>query len=150
MAEPVAIDVEGWTCPLPLRDSPTVVMGHGGGGSMSAELVGNVGDDRLIGSSGDDRLDGGKGHDTLEGNGGNDYARYMAVFVGSDDAYTFVAQKLVSEKSDRAIAFDSINDGVIKLQTLEYAPTGALWSRSHEGEIAFKLAGKRLVEQTPR
>jgi hydrogenase expression/formation protein HypE len=39
LAEPVAIDVEGWTCPLPLRDSPTVVMGHGGGGSMSAELV---------------------------------------------------------------------------------------------------------------
>lgn len=33
------IDVEGWTCPLPLRDSPTVVMGHGGGGQMSAELV---------------------------------------------------------------------------------------------------------------
>ena len=32
-------DVEGWTCPLPLRDSPTVVMGHGGGGAMSAELV---------------------------------------------------------------------------------------------------------------
>jgi hydrogenase expression/formation protein HypE len=32
-------DVEGWTCPLPLRDTPTVVMGHGGGGAMSAELV---------------------------------------------------------------------------------------------------------------
>ena len=30
---------EGWTCPLPLRDSPTVQMGHGGGGAMSAELV---------------------------------------------------------------------------------------------------------------
>ena len=34
-----APDFEGWTCPLPLRDSPTVVMGHGGGGAMSAELV---------------------------------------------------------------------------------------------------------------
>jgi hydrogenase expression/formation protein HypE len=33
------LDVEGWTCPLPLRDTPTVVMGHGGGGAMSAELV---------------------------------------------------------------------------------------------------------------
>ncbi|MET1059597.1 MAG: hydrogenase expression/formation protein HypE [Nocardioides sp.] len=33
------LDVEGWTCPLPLRDSPTVVMGHGGGGAMSAELI---------------------------------------------------------------------------------------------------------------
>jgi len=32
-------DFEGWVCPLPLRDSPTVVMGHGGGGAMSAELV---------------------------------------------------------------------------------------------------------------
>ena len=33
------LDFEGWTCPLPLRDSPTVVMGHGGGGALSAELV---------------------------------------------------------------------------------------------------------------
>ena len=33
---------EGWTCPLPLRDSPTIVMGHGGGGAMSAELVDHV------------------------------------------------------------------------------------------------------------
>jgi len=28
-----------WTCPLPLRDHPTVVMGHGGGGQMSGELI---------------------------------------------------------------------------------------------------------------
>ncbi len=34
-----SLDFEGWTCPVPLRDSPTVVMGHGGGGAMSAELV---------------------------------------------------------------------------------------------------------------
>ncbi len=34
-----ALDFDGWTCPLPLRDSPQVVMGHGGGGQMSAELV---------------------------------------------------------------------------------------------------------------
>jgi hydrogenase expression/formation protein HypE len=33
------IDAEGWVCPVPLRDSPTIVMGHGGGGAMSAELV---------------------------------------------------------------------------------------------------------------
>jgi hydrogenase expression/formation protein HypE len=42
LAEPAtaaAPDFEGWTCPLPLRDSPAVVMGHGGGGAMSAELV---------------------------------------------------------------------------------------------------------------
>ncbi len=32
-------DLGGWTCPAPLRDTPTVVMGHGGGGVMSGELV---------------------------------------------------------------------------------------------------------------
>ncbi len=30
---------EGWACPLPLRDHPNVVLGHGGGGKLSAELV---------------------------------------------------------------------------------------------------------------
>ncbi|MFJ8111262.1 hydrogenase expression/formation protein HypE [Streptomyces sp. NPDC096132] len=34
-----ALDIEGWTCPAPLRDRPRVVMGHGGGGALSAELV---------------------------------------------------------------------------------------------------------------
>lgn len=30
---------ESWSCPLPLRDHQTIVMGHGGGGKLSAELV---------------------------------------------------------------------------------------------------------------
>jgi hydrogenase expression/formation protein HypE len=34
-----ALDFESWTCPLPLRDTPYVVMGHGGGGAMSGELI---------------------------------------------------------------------------------------------------------------
>jgi hydrogenase expression/formation protein HypE len=34
-----ALDFDSWTCPVPLRDMPFVVMGHGGGGAMSAELV---------------------------------------------------------------------------------------------------------------
>ncbi len=33
------LDFEGWVCPAPLRDTPTVVMGHGGGGAMSGELI---------------------------------------------------------------------------------------------------------------
>ncbi|MGA3188527.1 MAG: hydrogenase expression/formation protein HypE [Bryobacteraceae bacterium] len=28
-----------WTCPLPLQDYPGIVIGHGGGGKLSAELV---------------------------------------------------------------------------------------------------------------
>lgn len=34
-----AIDVESWVCPAPLRDAPNIVMGHGGGGAMSGELI---------------------------------------------------------------------------------------------------------------
>lgn len=33
------VDLESWTCPAPLRDHAVVVMGHGGGGRLSAELV---------------------------------------------------------------------------------------------------------------
>ncbi|WP_329014989.1 hydrogenase expression/formation protein HypE [Streptomyces sp. NBC_00690] len=39
---PDELDFAGWTCPLPLRDHPRVVMGHGGGGALSAELVEHV------------------------------------------------------------------------------------------------------------
>ncbi|MFD9721779.1 hydrogenase expression/formation protein HypE [Streptomyces sp. NPDC059076] len=39
---PAELDFAGWTCPLPLRDHPRVVMGHGGGGALSAELVEHV------------------------------------------------------------------------------------------------------------
>lgn len=35
----VSIDIESWVCPAPLRDAPNIVMGHGGGGAMSAELI---------------------------------------------------------------------------------------------------------------
>ena len=34
-----AVDFSAWACPVPLRDSPTIVMGHGGGGAMSGELI---------------------------------------------------------------------------------------------------------------
>ena len=38
--KPVAfVDMDSWVCPAPLRDSPMIVMGHGGGGALSAELV---------------------------------------------------------------------------------------------------------------
>jgi hydrogenase expression/formation protein HypE len=36
---PNNLNFEGWTCPLPLRDHPNIVMGHGGGGKLSADLV---------------------------------------------------------------------------------------------------------------
>lgn len=35
----MSISLEGWICPAPLRDYPAIVMGHGGGGKLSADLV---------------------------------------------------------------------------------------------------------------
>ncbi|MER8185749.1 hydrogenase expression/formation protein HypE [Kitasatospora sp. NPDC094015] len=37
-----APDFDGWSCPLPLRDQPRIVLGHGGGGVLSAELVKHI------------------------------------------------------------------------------------------------------------
>lgn len=34
-----APDFAGWSCPLPLRDYPSIVLGHGGGGKLTEELV---------------------------------------------------------------------------------------------------------------
>lgn len=41
-APAAAPDFSGWTCPAPLRDQPCVVMGHGGGGALSSELVQHI------------------------------------------------------------------------------------------------------------
>ena len=31
------LDIEGWTCPMPLRDTPAIVMGHGGTLTVDSE-----------------------------------------------------------------------------------------------------------------
>ncbi len=38
-SETAALDFSNWSCPLPLADYPTIVMGHGGGGKLGNELV---------------------------------------------------------------------------------------------------------------
>jgi hydrogenase expression/formation protein HypE len=35
----VTVDPSDWVCPAPLRDHPQVVLGHGGGGRLSADLI---------------------------------------------------------------------------------------------------------------
>jgi hydrogenase expression/formation protein HypE len=41
VAEPPSteVDLTNWSCPLPVRDRDRVVLGHGGGGKLSAELI---------------------------------------------------------------------------------------------------------------
>ena len=33
------LNLLGWTCPRPLQNYPTIVMGHGAGGDMMADLI---------------------------------------------------------------------------------------------------------------
>lgn len=35
----IGANLEQWSCPMPLRDHPNIVLGHGGGGTLSAELI---------------------------------------------------------------------------------------------------------------
>ncbi len=59
------LNFEGWSCPLPLRDQPNIILGHGGGGKLSAELIehlflpafqndmlGNLGDSSILSLNG--------------------------------------------------------------------------------------------------
>jgi len=36
---PEKINLLGWTCPVPLQNYPTIVMGHGAGGKMMSDLI---------------------------------------------------------------------------------------------------------------
>ncbi len=45
--------IESWTCPMPLRDQPHIVMGHGGGGKLSSELIRHL----FLPAFGDQELD---------------------------------------------------------------------------------------------
>lgn len=42
MSSPAGLPPSGFACPLPLRDYPHVVMGHGGGGALSRDLIDHV------------------------------------------------------------------------------------------------------------
>jgi hydrogenase expression/formation protein HypE len=39
---PATIDPADWVCPLPLRETKRIVLGHGGGGVLSEELIENL------------------------------------------------------------------------------------------------------------
>ena len=48
---------DGWTCPIPLKNYPTIVMGHGSGGKMMNDLIAHLFaplfDNELLGQMGD-------------------------------------------------------------------------------------------------
>jgi len=60
MNESGSLNISGWTCPRPLQNYPTIVLGHGSGGKMMADLiqhlfVASFGND-LLGQMGDSTI----------------------------------------------------------------------------------------------
>ena len=39
MSDSDTLNFDGWTCPIPLKNYPTIVMGHGSGGKMMSDLI---------------------------------------------------------------------------------------------------------------
>ena len=42
LAEQPSVEFTGLSCPLPLRDYPNIILGHGGGGKLSSDLVEHI------------------------------------------------------------------------------------------------------------
>ncbi len=42
MTDSAKLSISGWTCPAPLKNYPTIVMGHGSGGRMMADLIAHL------------------------------------------------------------------------------------------------------------
>lgn len=60
MNKSVPVNISGWTCPRPLQNYPTIVLGHGSGGRMMADLIQHLfaasfGND-LLGQMGDSTI----------------------------------------------------------------------------------------------
>ena len=90
---------------------------------------------------------------TLEGigGGGNNYSFFMAVFLRAGDRYQLLADAIVGGKTTRSLDFDSIRNGVIRLNT-KYRTKDAAgnWDAtccpSGRGKAYYTLRGPRLVE----
>lgn len=86
---------------------------------------------------------------TLESFGGsNDYAQFLVVFLASkNDSLRVAAQKMIGGKNRRAIDSLTVENGIIRLGTLNYARSDASCCPSKKGKIQITLIGRRLVEK---
>ncbi|MBA1289573.1 M10 family metallopeptidase C-terminal domain-containing protein [Pseudomonas japonica] len=95
-------------------------------GSVTTELLGKGGDDRLYGGLGNDILDGGAGRDILFGSEGADTYRFTSL----SDSYRDEGQNF----SDRIADFDVFNDR-IDVSALGFTTLGD----GHDGTLALMV-----------
>ena len=84
---------------------------------------------------------------TLEGfGGGNLYRQYLVVFLNSGKSFRYATHQSIGGKDNRTISLDSIKDGKINFETLEYAPDDASCCPSKKGKARFVFSQGKLKE----
>ena len=85
---------------------------------------------------------------TIEGqNGSNNYIQYLAVFLQTKNGFVHASHRSVGGKNWREIELQSVNDGLINLQTTDYGEKDPSCCPTIKGSTRFILAGRVLKEK---
>lgn len=88
---------------------------------------------------------------TIEGQGGSNlYVQYLAVFTRKKGKLSALTRTEVGGKSVRSVELTSVEDDVILLQTLGYAPKDASCCPSVKGATRYVVSGRTLRERKQR
>jgi hypothetical protein len=88
---------------------------------------------------------------TIEGqNGSNNYIQYLAVFLGTRHGLVHAAHQPIGGKNHREVELVSIEDGQIKLNTVDYGPKDPSCCPTIKGTTSYSLVGRQLKEKRIR
>jgi hypothetical protein len=89
---------------------------------------------------------------TIEGqNGSNNYIQYLAVFVLINGGLVPAAHTAVGGKLRRGVELESIQNNVIRLDTMDYGPHDAACCPSRKAKTRYVLSKSKLIElRTPQ
>ena len=88
---------------------------------------------------------------TIEGmNGSNNYIQYLAVFLQTKKGLVYAAHEPVGGKNHRDVDLTAISNGLINLNTVNYAPKDPSCCPTIKGRTTYALAGGVLREKRRR
>jgi hypothetical protein len=77
---------------------------------------------------------------------GNNYHFFLAVLLNKETNFELIASVKVGGKGERGVAFNTIRNGKILLNTKEYLPDDAMCCPSSKGRTTYTLKKGRLIE----
>src|SRR5258705_2747961 len=88
---------------------------------------------------------------TIEGmNGSNNYIQYLAAFLQTKKGLVYAAHEPVGGKNHRDVDLTAISNGLINLNTVNYAPKDPSCCPTIKGRTTYALAGGVLREKRRR